>query len=32
MKQLVLDYTPFCTRAALVEDGEMIDFPSSEQV
>ena len=26
MKQLVLDYTPFCTRAALVEDGEMIDF------
>lgn len=26
MKQLILDYTPFCTRAALVEDGEMIDF------
>lgn len=26
MKQLILDYTPFCTRAALVENGEMIDF------
>lgn len=26
MKQLILDYTPFCTRAALVEDGELIDF------
>ncbi len=26
MKQLILDYTPYCTRVALVEDGEMIDF------
>ncbi len=26
MKQLLLDYTPYCTRAALVEDGELIDF------
>ena len=26
MKKLIIDYTPFCTRAALVEDGEMIDF------
>lgn len=26
MKQLILDYTPYCTRAALVEDGELIDF------
>lgn len=26
MKQLILDYTPFCTRAALVENGEMLDF------
>ncbi len=26
MKQLILDYTPFCTRAALVENGDIIDF------
>lgn len=26
MKKLIIDYTPFCTRAALVEDGEVIDF------
>ncbi|MBR4800787.1 MAG: Rne/Rng family ribonuclease [Clostridia bacterium] len=26
MKQLLLDYTPYCTRAALVEDGELIEF------
>lgn len=26
MKQLILDYTPYCTRAALVEDGAMIEF------
>jgi len=26
MKQLILDYTPYCTRAALVEDGELIEF------
>lgn len=26
MKQIILDYTTYCTRAALVEDGEMIDF------
>ena len=26
MKQLLLDYTPNCTRAALVEDGELIEF------
>lgn len=26
MKQLILDYTPYCTRAALVDNGEMIDF------
>ncbi len=26
MKQLILDYTPYCTRAALVEDGEMLEF------
>lgn len=26
MKQLILDYTPYCTRAALVDDGELIDF------
>lgn len=26
MKQLILDYTPYCTRAALVDKGEMIEF------
>ena len=26
MKQLLLDYTPSCTRAALVENGELIEF------
>lgn len=26
MKQIVLDYTPFCTRAAYVEDGELLEF------
>lgn len=26
MKQLILDYTPYCTRVALVENGEMKDF------
>ena len=26
MKQLLLDYTPYCTRAALVENGELIEF------
>lgn len=26
MKQLILDYTPYCTRAALMEDGELIEF------
>ncbi len=26
MKQLILDHTPYCTRAALVENGEMIEF------
>ena len=26
MKQLILDYTPYCTRAALVEDGELVEF------
>ena len=26
MKQLLLDYTPSCTRAALIEDGELIEF------
>lgn len=26
MKQLIMDYTPYVTRAALVEDGEMIAF------
>lgn len=26
MKQLILDYTPYCTRVALVENGELIDF------
>ena len=26
MKQLLLDYTPYCTRVALVEDGELIEF------
>ena len=26
MKQLILDYTPYCTRAALVEDGDLIEF------
>lgn len=26
MKQLVLDYTPFYTRAGLVENGKLIDF------
>lgn len=26
MKNLIIDYTPFCTRVALVEDGEMIEF------
>lgn len=26
MKQLILDNTPFCTRAALVENGEMLEF------
>lgn len=26
MKQLILDYTPYCTRAALVDDGELLEF------
>ncbi len=26
MKQLILDYTPYCTRAAYVEDGELLEF------
>ena len=26
MKQLILDYTPYCTRAAIVDDGKLIDF------
>ena len=26
MKQLILDNTPFCTRAALVDDGELLEF------
>lgn len=26
MKQLILDYTPYCTRAAVVEDGNLEDF------
>ena len=26
MKQLILDYTPYCTRVALVEDGVLIEF------
>ncbi|MDE7372831.1 MAG: ribonuclease E/G, partial [Clostridia bacterium] len=26
MRQLILDYTPYCTRVALVEDGELIEF------
>ena len=26
MKQLILDYTPYCTRAALVENGEILEF------
>ncbi|MDE6060592.1 MAG: ribonuclease E/G, partial [Clostridia bacterium] len=26
MKQLILDYTPYCTRVALVENGELIEF------
>lgn len=26
MKQLLVDYTPFCTRACLIEDGKLIDF------
>lgn len=26
MKNLIIDYTPFCTRVALVEDGELIEF------
>lgn len=26
MKQLILDYTPYCTRAAIVDDGKLLDF------
>lgn len=26
MKSLILDYTPFCTRAAIVEDRKLVDF------
>ena len=26
MKQLILDYTPYCTRAAIVENGKLEDF------
>ncbi len=26
MKQLIIDYTPYVTRVALVEDGELIEF------
>lgn len=26
MKQLILDYTPFCTRVALMESGELVEF------
>lgn len=26
MKQLILDYTPYCTRVAVVEDGKLCDF------
>jgi len=26
VKQLILDCTPFCTRTALVEDGELLEF------
>ncbi|MCM1306111.1 MAG: Rne/Rng family ribonuclease [Bacteroides sp.] len=26
MKQLILDYTPYCTRVALIENGELIEF------
>ena len=26
MKQLILDYTPYCTRGALVENGELLEF------
>ncbi len=26
MKQLIMDYTPYVTRVALVEDGELIEF------
>ena len=26
MKQLILDYTPYCTRAAIVDDGILLDF------
>lgn len=26
MKQLILDYTPYCTRAAVVDDGNLEDF------
>lgn len=26
MKQLILDYTPYCTRVALAENGELVEF------
>lgn len=26
MKQLIFDYTPYCTRVALVENGELVEF------
>lgn len=26
MKQLIIDYNPFCVRTALVKDGELLDF------
>lgn len=26
MKQLILDYTPYCTRVALTENGELVEF------
>jgi len=26
VKQLILDYTPYCTRVALVENGELVEF------
>lgn len=32
MKQLILDHTPYCTRAAVVDDGNLEVFPLNAQI